>query len=1234
MSDQALNLNRKKDILQIPDKIGNNNRISKNDFSDDSALPDFQEHQEGFFNVIKEKENAENISKESKGELTKDNKSLINNNNSKHGKIVLFANYDDNNSNNEKKTNIPDSFNKELKESVYSEYNIYNSIDNNNSKLRFIEETKLTEAHTKEDIIDVIDAYINKVEKNEQRTEKEKTDKNITNKDIGYSTKSNTKPAVLNKNKIHNELDSIMKEFENLNNNLIQKKEETSNNTIFNIVNNQLDKFTNKKLLSCNKLKNDITNRSDKVKSLNKNLIKNEKDQKDAITINSNRLNNNLISNKNRLIPLKNRTGNINNKNYQTVLEDNKLLSKANIINETSTKITPCKSMEDKISKKILDDTKNVKDSNQYEDKEKKCEKEKEIIKKPIDCIESIEKEFIDLDEDTDTNDRKFVKESENIDIGNKEERIKIDNKDNNINKDTLDIINNINLKEEIKLCTDNNENDKTKQEDMMNKWISKIDILRKSPITKNESISNLNENEDLKREESLINKNRDSNIVVSNISSVANTTLNTITTNLTSKAQNTVKHGKHNLNKKIIDNKFSKDASNIINDNNTCELNDERKSDQASLLRENKAKLQMNIKNNSKSTTNLKNIKSKINSNINITKNTENSNTILPQDSDNKRKLIKKNSLNPISFKPKVLEKTDKHDKPEILDTIKEFKTKKIHQQLKSDKNILKRNNKSIGKINKPNTTLNKTMITTKNTSNNAFQEAFKKWKIKNNIEENSKIFIANKEYPAMVSELKKRGFIENQDRESLFFDFKCMLFAKDIQFDCLNNNQYVNKIQRSTEITVKGNLMKNLNNVCFFRNLDIDDFFPRSFNLTSKDQLAGFIEYFKLLKAISTVDKYISSSFQDTDDMRDKENKENIIRNNHLDQIDLKLLNIARAVVLNYLHKDEDEYLDDNKPYIHISEEDMDLLNNEQVGKYEKKLGIVSNDLKNNEQIEDSNNNQINSNKFKLKDNYSLIKDANKNTTRGKSSNKLSKNKALDNGKLNINYNEKHSIIDLKELMHKIKSKFSHKQITINGSNNIWILKPSGLSRGRGIKCTDSLNEILMKALGSTYLVQKYIERPLIIMKRKFDIRLWILVTSVSPLIIWAFKEPYIRFTVEEYNENNLTNLYSHLTNNSIGKHSKKFNNTEIEGNMWTIHQFKEHIMNITKDENIWETLERKMHDVVIYTIECAQEEYVHRENSHEIFGFDLMVDDQFNPWLIEVNASPAMDYSTVSI
>jgi hypothetical protein len=36
-------------------------------------------------------------------------------------------------------------------------------------------------------------------------------------------------------------------------------------------------------------------------------------------------------------------------------------------------------------------------------------------------------------------------------------------------------------------------------------------------------------------------------------------------------------------------------------------------------------------------------------------------------------------------------------------------------------------------------------------------------------------------------------------------------------------------------------------------------------------------------------------------------------------------------------------------------------------------------------------------------------------------------------------------------------------------------------------------------------------------------------------------------------------------------------------------------------------------------------------HRKNSWELYGFDYMVDSDFNAWLIEINSSPACDYST---
>jgi len=81
-----------------------------------------------------------------------------------------------------------------------------------------------------------------------------------------------------------------------------------------------------------------------------------------------------------------------------------------------------------------------------------------------------------------------------------------------------------------------------------------------------------------------------------------------------------------------------------------------------------------------------------------------------------------------------------------------------------------------------------------------------------------------------------------------------------------------------------------------------------------------------------------------------------------------------------------------------------------------------------------------------------------------------------------------------NLSEYREQIESMFKRlngifPQFDMNGDKNIWIMKPSGLSRGRGIACISNLNELLtfIKKNSSQYIIQKYIENPLIIMDRK---------------------------------------------------------------------------------------------------------------------------------------------------
>lgn len=81
---------------------------------------------------------------------------------------------------------------------------------------------------------------------------------------------------------------------------------------------------------------------------------------------------------------------------------------------------------------------------------------------------------------------------------------------------------------------------------------------------------------------------------------------------------------------------------------------------------------------------------------------------------------------------------------------------------------------------------------------------------------------------------------------------------------------------------------------------------------------------------------------------------------------------------------------------------------------------------------------------------------------------------------------------------------------------SLHVWLNINLVLSRGRGIKCLANLNDILDTSLGkeTQYVVQKYIENPLIINKRKFDIRVWVVVEDYNPPKIWFYNQFYLRF------------------------------------------------------------------------------------------------------------------------
>lgn len=79
------------------------------------------------------------------------------------------------------------------------------------------------------------------------------------------------------------------------------------------------------------------------------------------------------------------------------------------------------------------------------------------------------------------------------------------------------------------------------------------------------------------------------------------------------------------------------------------------------------------------------------------------------------------------------------------------------------------------------------------------------------------------------------------------------------------------------------------------------------------------------------------------------------------------------------------------------------------------------------------------------------------------------------------------------------------------------------------------------------------------MIIKKRKFDIRQWVILTDFKPFRVWIYEECYIRFCATEYTPEDLKNRKIHLTNNSVTKGKSEIEGDGIEENMMSQQDFE---------------------------------------------------------------------------
>ncbi|CAI6372564.1 unnamed protein product [Macrosiphum euphorbiae] len=190
-------------------------------------------------------------------------------------------------------------------------------------------------------------------------------------------------------------------------------------------------------------------------------------------------------------------------------------------------------------------------------------------------------------------------------------------------------------------------------------------------------------------------------------------------------------------------------------------------------------------------------------------------------------------------------------------------------------------------------------------------------------------------------------------------------------------------------------------------------------------------------------------------------------------------------------------------------------------------------------------------------------------------------------------------------------------------------YIIKPAKGSQGTGIYITKSPKNINRYP---EMICQIYISKPLLLDGYKFDMRVYTLIASCDPLKIYVYNDGLVRLATELYatpTHDNVNDRFMHLTNYSVNKCNIMYNDDELCGSKRRITALADWLLSKGYDvKKIWNEIDDVIIKTMILAYPSVNRSYQSCFSRHkytppcfEILGFDILLDKNCKPYLLEV-------------